>query len=400
VSEPAGAPADRWVVVAGYALVSSANQMLWLTFAPVTTVAAAHYGVSESAIGWLAEIFPLLYVVLALPAGAVLDRWFRPGLLVGAWLTAGGAALRLGGGYGAALAGQLLIAVAQPLVLNALTKVASGYVRPARRPTGIAAGSASVFAGMVLALVMGAALDQAGDIPRLLQLGATYAVVSAAVLTIVLRHAPAYAPALGAGGLARVRTVWADPVIRAVTGLALLGFGVFVAVTTWLQALLEPAGVSASTSGLLLLEMVVAGIVGSAVLPPIVVRRDATPGFLRVVVATAAVGCGLLAVLPRIGVAAIALLVIGGALITALPLLLEIVERRAGSSGATAAALLWMSGNLGGILVALLVQGLLSHPSAAFLAMALVLLAGLPLTRRSRLDVGPGSVLVSPHPAG
>ena len=109
--------------------------MLWLTYAPVTTVAAEHYGVSESAIGWLAEIFPLLYVVLALPAGDLLDRWFRPSLLFGAWLTAGGAVLRLGGGYDAALAGQILIAVAQPFVLNALTKVVSGYVEP-RRPPG------------------------------------------------------------------------------------------------------------------------------------------------------------------------------------------------------------------------------------------------------------------------
>ena len=40
-----------------------------VTFAPVTTEAAQHYGVSEDAIGWLAQIFPLLYVVLAIPAG-------------------------------------------------------------------------------------------------------------------------------------------------------------------------------------------------------------------------------------------------------------------------------------------------------------------------------------------
>jgi hypothetical protein len=50
----------------------------------VTTVAAARYGVSESAIGWLAQVFPLIYVVLAIPCGLILDRWFRAGLIAGA----------------------------------------------------------------------------------------------------------------------------------------------------------------------------------------------------------------------------------------------------------------------------------------------------------------------------
>ena len=59
---------DRWWVIAAYALVASANQLLWLTFTPVTTPSAHFYGVSVSDIGWLSEIFPLLYVVLGVPA--------------------------------------------------------------------------------------------------------------------------------------------------------------------------------------------------------------------------------------------------------------------------------------------------------------------------------------------
>ncbi len=374
-------PTTRWPVVVGYALASSANQMLWLTYAPVTTVAAVHYGVSESAIGWLAEIFPLLYVVLALPAGDLLDRWFRPSLLFGAWLTAAGALLRLGGGYDAALAGQILIAVAQPFVLNALTKVVSGYVEPHRRPAGIAVGSASIFSGIVLALALGAVLGDASDIPLLLGISAAYAVAAAAALSLTLRHAPTYVPELGAAGLERLKKVWADPVIKAVTGLALLGFGVFVAVTTWLQALLEPAGIGSTASGVLLLELVLVGILGSALLPAVIVRHDATRRFLRAAVVSGAVGLLALAVWPRMGVAIVVVAVLGVALLTALPLLLEIVERRAGAAGATGAALLWMAGNLGGLIVAVAVQGLLDHPGLAFAVMAVALLAGLPLLR-------------------
>ena len=73
----------RWGTVAAYAAVAAANQLLWLTYAPITTDVAAHFGVSEGAVGWLSQVFPLLYVLLAIPAGLALDRRFRPALLAG-----------------------------------------------------------------------------------------------------------------------------------------------------------------------------------------------------------------------------------------------------------------------------------------------------------------------------
>jgi len=92
-----GTPGRGRRVVIAYSLVAAATQILWLTFAPIDTSAAHHYGVSTDAIGWLAEIFPLLYVVLALPAGRLLDAGFRPALASGAGLVALGGVLRLGG---------------------------------------------------------------------------------------------------------------------------------------------------------------------------------------------------------------------------------------------------------------------------------------------------------------
>ena len=89
--------AGGWSVIAAYALVCAATQILWLTYAAITTETARRYGVSVGAVGWLAEIFPLLYVVLAIPAGILLDRWFRPALAAGGALVALGGLVRLGG---------------------------------------------------------------------------------------------------------------------------------------------------------------------------------------------------------------------------------------------------------------------------------------------------------------
>src|SRR6266536_1881339 len=85
--------------------------------------------------------------------------------------------------------------------------------------------------------------------------------------------------------------LWSDPVMRTLTGLVLAGFGVFVAMSTWLQALLKPAGVSSSAAGVLLLELVLAGMVGSVLLPPLVALRSAEALLLRIVLLITAAGC-------------------------------------------------------------------------------------------------------------
>jgi hypothetical protein len=69
-------------------------------------------------------------------------------------------------------------------------------------------------------------------------------------------------------------------------------------------------------------------------------------------------------------------------LLATLPVVLEVVERRAGPRSGTAAALLWMAGNAGGLVVTIVLAPLLDHPSAAFLVLTAVALAGLPILRR------------------
>jgi hypothetical protein len=46
-----GTPGRGRRVVIAYSLVAAATQILWLTFAPIDTSAARHYGVSADALG-------------------------------------------------------------------------------------------------------------------------------------------------------------------------------------------------------------------------------------------------------------------------------------------------------------------------------------------------------------
>src|SRR5256885_15712790 len=87
---------NRWVILAGYALLTACTQLLWLAYAPITTQTHHAMGVSSGAGGDLAIIFPLMYVILALPARRWLDARFGQALGPGAVLTPRGGPLRVG----------------------------------------------------------------------------------------------------------------------------------------------------------------------------------------------------------------------------------------------------------------------------------------------------------------
>jgi len=371
----------RWRPVGAYAMLAAATQLLWLTFAPLTTASAHHYRVSETAIGWLAEIFPLFYVVLALPAGRLLDRAFHRWLTVGAALTAiGGLARLVAPDFAWALAGQLLVAVGQPFVLNAVTKVAAEHLPPRLRPHGIAVGSAGIFVGMLLALTLGTLFGGA-HLGALLDVEAAFGVIAAAAVVLDMRRRGSVAEQEqeAAVGLVALREVWSDRNVRVLCGLLFLGFGAFVALTTWLQALLHNYRISSTTAGGLLVAMVLAGAVGAALLPPLVVSRRAERSILSGAVAVTVGGAALLAFDHGVAVDAVVLVAIGLLLLTLLPVILELSERRAGASAGTVTALLWLAGNAGGLAIALLVAVLVHHPTPAFLALALVSLCAVPL---------------------
>src|SRR5262249_55487946 len=160
-----------------------------------------------------------------IPAGVALDRHFRPALLSGAWLTALGGAVRFGADtFAFALLGQLLIAVAQPLILNAITKVVATSLPPMDRPRGISLGTAGSFAGTAIGLPLGPALASAESFTPLLAADLVIAVLAAAAMTLALRGRPRDEGPEVAVVREQLRAIWSDRLIRRVCGVAFLGF--------------------------------------------------------------------------------------------------------------------------------------------------------------------------------
>ena len=236
---------------------------------------------------------------------------------------------------------------------------------------------------MLLALVLGTVLGGA-QITTLLIVQAAFALLAAIALCSQLRHRGTGEPSdeLVAVGVAGLRSVWADPGVRVMSGLLFLGFGAFIALTTWLQALLHHYRISANTAGGLLVAMVLAGAIGAALLPPLLVRRGAERTMIAASVFAVVLGGVLLAFLHAVWLDALVLVPMGLLLLTDLPVILELSERRAGTAAGTVTALLWLSGQLGGLVVALAVQLVVHHPTPAFLLLAVVGLCALPLLSR------------------
>lgn len=377
---------SRWSIVAAYALAASATMVMQLAYAPITTVAAQRYGVSVGAIGWLAQISSLLYVLLALPTGIALDRWFRSSLAVGVLLTAIGGALRLvSDDFTWAFIGQFVSAAAQPLILNGVAKLSGNYLAEKDRPLGIALGTAALYAGQLLAIGLGTVFSTLDQIPLLIRIGTAYGIAAAIVLAICLRRPGDYRD-MGPPpvGLASLREVWADGFLRTIAAMMFIAVGIVMAYMTWLEALLEPAGVAPEASGVMLLAMIVAGIVGSVFIPAWVARKRKEYTLMLVSVVVVAIGGVVLSFAPGVVTGMVVMTVLGTLQLSTLPIVLEMVERRSRRNAGTAAALVWMAANAGAVVICVAVQLLVEHPSMAFLVLAGASLLTVPLILRMR----------------
>lgn len=380
---------SRWPVLIGFSLLVASTQLVWLSFAPITAQAHDRLGVSEGAIGDLAGIQPLMYVLLALPAGRWMDRRFGRALATGALLSAAGALLRLvvPSSYAWILAGQFLVAVAQPLVLNATTKIAARHFPPAERTAAISIATAAQFVGILAAALSGGPLYRAGGVELLLLVHAVVTVTAALGVLLALRVPPSFA----SDAPASMRLGWLrhDRVLWRLGGLLFIGVGVFNAVATWLDAILSKFG-HHDAGGNLISVMTVAGILGAVLLPGVAARHNHRRTVLLATVSTTVLVFLAVAAVHGLAFITVALAVEGFVLMAAFPVALDWSELHVGPERAgTATGFLMLSGNLGGAVLVLAVQALIGNPYLALISLAviaapgLLLAAGLP----ARLEI-------------
>lgn len=381
----------RWLVLGAVALLIVTTQVLWLTFATITEQTEEQLGVSEGAVGDLAVINPIMFVLLAIPTGRWLDRRFGQALTAGALFTAGGAVLRLvdQSDYVWVFAGQALLSVGQPLVLNATTKIAGRHFPPHQQTTAIAVATGAQFVGILAVVTSSSWLVDTGGFGLLLRVHAVLAVLAALAVMGSLRL-----PHRDTDSAERAPLGWIrhDPLIWKLAGMLFVGFGVYNALATWLDAIMNDFG-HPTVAGGTIAVMTVAGVAGAAVLPGLVARRELRREQALLATLVLAVALPVIALVPDPVVVVVMLTAVGFVLLGTLPVVLDWSEIHAGPErAATATGLLLLAGNLGGVVVVLSVQLAIDSPAAALTVLALWAVPGflvaLQLPRQAGTHVG------------
>lgn len=271
-------PRYRFAVLAVFMGVNLTIQILWSSYASITGVAAHFHGVSDLKIGLLGMVFMLAYVPLSFPASWAIDRFgFRAMVGLGSVLMSCFGLLRgmAGPSYPLVLAASIGIAAAQPLLLNAWTTVPARWFPRKERATAVGLVTFANLVGTGIGFALTPELVRVLSIPTV-QLGyGAVAALSAALFLALAREAPASEPD-GAAADERalvvvegLRHALSIRSFRIYLTVSFAGMGVFNGLATWIEPIIRQRGFAPAEAGLLGAVLLLGGILGAVVFPPI-----------------------------------------------------------------------------------------------------------------------------------
>ena len=288
----------RWVVLLAFMAIIALNQLLWITFAAITTDAMKFYNVSDLSIGLLSLIFMVVYIFVSFPASWIIDTYgIRVGVGIGAALTGIFGLVRglTASDYNMVLIAQIGIAVGQPFILNATTTIAARWFPAGERATASGIGSLAIYIGILLGLALTPYLTLNYGIPGMLTMYGVAAVVAMLIFLALSRERPPSPPCPPDQEARSLVLDGLNKMIRQKDFIFLMiiffvGLGAFNAVTTWIEQVLSPRGFSATQAGNAGGMMIFGGILGAVVLPLLSDKYRKRAPFLLLAVIGAAIG--------------------------------------------------------------------------------------------------------------
>jgi len=372
----------RWIVLVAFMFIVVINQLLWITFAPITGEAAKFYGVSDLSIGLLSMSFMIVYIIVSIPASWVIDTYgLRVGVGIGAVLTAVFGLLRglWASNYTLVLVAQIGVAIGQPFILNAITTVAARWFPLRERATASGLGSLAMYLGIFLGLALTPILAIRYQIGGMLVAYGIASIVAALVFIVFARERPATPPS--PPGM-EVRSLVLDgfkKMLRQRQFILLLviffiGLGAFNAVTTWIENIVRPNGFSSTQAGFIGGLMIVGGILGALVMPSLSDRLRRRTPFIIIALAGATLGLAGIAYATSFGLLLVAAFIMGFFLLSAGPIGFQYgAEITYPTPEGTSNGLLILMGQISGILFIFAMDSFKS-PGSGSMTLSLVVL--------------------------
>jgi MFS family permease len=345
----------RWAVLMAYFGVAAMSQILWLNFAPIVSFIQNKYQVSELAVSSLLLSFPLLYVLLSIHSGTLIDKkGYRFVIILGSVISAVFACVRsFDSNFYMLVIGQTGIAIGQPYIINGISKLVSDWFDKEQSAMATGIGTAGMLIGMAVGMGVTPALNESMGFTQMLWVFAGLSIVLTLIFIVFGKENNLVkGHAVAESAMGEIKLLLKNKNLVVLFVLWFFAFGVFNGLTTWLDKLITPNGLNAEEIGLVGASLIVGGIVGSLIIPVISDKMKKRKPFIILSCVAA-----LLIIYPLCTMHSVTIIyVLGGLLgfffLPGYALLLSMCEEMAGIEKAGAATgIFMMSGNAGAVVV-------------------------------------------------
>jgi len=279
-------PKKRWFMLVILIFITIMVEMQWLTHAPIARVAQKFYEEQLYLYPWitidtLAILYMLVFIVMCLPASYIIDTYgIRKGLGIGALFVIVGSGIKGISGSNIILLciGQLLLAIAQPFIINVVTAFSGRWFPQKERGMAVGFAALAQYIGIVLVMLVTPMLvisssedpNYGSGIDSMLLIYMIPSIVSGILVLIFFREQPEKIPLLQGQSRLNFRKGMVhmlqlkDALLTIV--LFTIGLGVFNAVSSMVDAITANLNIEDS-DGLIGGIMLIGGIIGALILP-------------------------------------------------------------------------------------------------------------------------------------
>ncbi len=265
----------RWVILFSIVPIIISTEMMWLSLAPISSMAESFYGVDGIWITLFTMSYMIMFVLFSIPASWVIDRYgYRRSLVFGAVFTAFFGLTRafFADSFTLVIISQFLIAIGQPFLLNISTKVPANWFPISERATAAGILTMAQYLGFALPMVIAPVMAATSGLPSVLMTFAIIASVSAIISIVFTKEKPAVPPPGPLSekddfSIASIKKLLHNKAYLLALFVCFISMGVFNTLLTLLESILLPRGITSVEAGIIGAVFVVAGVLGAIILP-------------------------------------------------------------------------------------------------------------------------------------